>query len=204
MTTQNTEPLDLVVLGSGPGGYVAAIRAAQLGRQVTIIEKEALGGICLNWGCIPSKALLKTAEVYRLIERAAEFGIQTEPPRIDFAKVIERSRSIAAKLSGGVSHLMRKNKIQIVSGYGVLEGDNVLRVTDRSGAAKAYSYKDIIISTGARPKIIPGIEPDGKLVHTSRTILESQALPRKLLVVGAGAIGIEFAYFFRALGADVR
>lgn len=194
---------DLVILGSGPGGYVAAIRAAQLGRSVSIIEREALGGVCLNWGCIPSKALLRSAQLFNDMKHASTFGFSTGELKVDFPRIIERSREVATKLSGGVSYLMRKNKVEVISGTGVLEKGNRVVVTDAAGKSTTYEFKDIIIATGARPRAIPGVEIDGSVIHTSRTVLESKRLPQKLLVIGAGAIGIEFAYFFNSLGTQV-
>ncbi len=194
---------DLIVLGSGPGGYVAAIRAAQLGRQVAIVEREALGGVCLNWGCIPSKALLRSAQLFNDIKHASSFGFTTGEVSVDFKRIIERSREVATKLSGGVNYLMKKNKIEIISGNGVLEKGNKLVVTDSSKKSTTYDFKDIIISTGARPRPLPGIDVDGEVIHTSRTILEYKRLPKKMLIIGAGAIGVEFAYFFNSLGTQV-
>jgi dihydrolipoamide dehydrogenase len=194
---------DLLILGSGPGGYVAAIRASQLGRQVAIVEREALGGVCLNWGCIPSKALLRSAQLYNDMKHASSFGFETGKIGFDFPKIIDRSRDVANKLSGGVSYLMRKNKIEVIMGNGVLEKGNNLVVTDSSKKSTTYSFKDIIIATGARPRPLPGIDIDGEYIHTSRTILECKRIPQKLLVVGAGAIGIEFAYFFSSMGVQV-
>lgn len=198
-----TQAKDLIILGSGPGGYVSAIRAAQLGRKVSIVERESLGGVCLNWGCIPSKALLRSAQLYNDFKHASDFGFSTGPVSFDFAKIIERSRDVANKLSGGVNYLMKKNKIEIISGNGILEKNNSLIVTDSAKKSTTYSFKDIIIATGARPRPFPGVEVDGSVIHTSRTILENKRLPKKLLVIGAGAIGIEFAYFFNSLGVDV-
>ena len=194
---------DLIVLGSGPGGYVAAIRAAQLGRQVAIVEREALGGVCLNWGCIPSKALLRSAQLFNDIKHASSFGFSTGEVAVDFKRIIERSREVATKLSGGVNYLMKKNKIEVISGNGVLEKGNKLVVTDSSKKSTTYEFKDIIIATGARPRPLPGLDVDGEVIHTSRTILENKRLPKKMLIVGAGAIGVEFAYFFNSLGAQV-
>jgi dihydrolipoamide dehydrogenase len=199
----STQAKDLIILGSGPGGYVAAIRAAQLGRQVTIIEREALGGVCLNWGCIPSKALLRSAQLWNDMKHAATFGFETGKLSFDMPKIIDRSRDVANKLSGGVSYLMRKNKIEVVMGNGVLEKGNTVVVTDQQKRTTNYSFKDIIIATGARPRSFPGVEVDGEVIHTSRTILENKRTPQKLLVIGAGAIGIEFAYFFNSLGVQV-
>ena len=194
---------DLVVFGAGPGGYVAAIRAAQLGRQVTIIEKEALGGVCLNWGCIPSKSLLRAAQLYHDMHRANEFGFSIGDIKVDFNRVVERSREVAGKLSQGVSHLMKKNKIEVVMGTGTFEGPHKLSIKDSSGKVTALSYRDIIVATGARARVLPGVEADGKVIHTSRTILDNRTQPKKLLVIGAGAIGVEFAYFFSSLGTEV-
>jgi dihydrolipoamide dehydrogenase len=194
---------DLIVLGSGPGGYVAAIRASQLGRNVTIVERESLGGVCLNWGCIPSKALLRSAQLYHDMKRAADFGFETGPLKVDFPKIITRSREVAGKLSSGVNFLMKKGKIEVLYGEGSLEAGNKLSVKDSTGKTNSYSFKDIIIATGARPKIIPGVEVDGDVIHTYRTILEYKRLPQKMLVIGAGAIGIEFAYFLSSLGTQV-
>ena len=197
------EARDLIVLGSGPGGYVAAIRAAQHGRKVTIIEKEALGGVCLNWGCIPSKALLKSAQLFHDMHRAAEFGFETGTLKFDFDKIVGRSRDVASKLSNGVSFLMKKNKVEVIYGTGTLKKGNLVSVVDSAGKTTEYSFKDIIIAVGARPRNIPGVEIDGKAIHTSRTLLDSRDHPKKLLLIGAGAIGIEFAYFFNSLGTEV-
>jgi len=194
---------DLIVFGSGPGGYVAAIRAAQLGRKVTIIEKEALGGVCLNWGCIPSKSLLRAAQFYHDMHRAAEFGFEINEPKINFPKVIDRSREVANKLSQGVSFLMKKNKVEVIMGTGKLAGGNVISITAADATSTDYRYKDIIIATGARARTLPGITVDGDVVHTYRTALEYRRQPKKLLVIGSGAIGIEFAYFFSTLGTEV-
>ena len=200
MTTQER---DLIVLGSGPGGYVAAIRASQLGRKVSIIERESLGGVCLNWGCIPSKALLRSAQLYHDMKRAGDFGFETGALKIDFPKIIQRSRDVAGKLSTGVNFLMKKNKVEVITGNGVLQKGNKVVVTDQSGKATTYSFKDIIVATGARGRTLPGIDVDGEVIHTYRTMLEYKRLPQKMLVVGAGAIGMEFAYFFNSLGAQV-
>ncbi len=199
-TVQNK---DLIVLGAGPGGYVAAIRAAQMGRTVTIIEREALGGVCLNWGCIPSKALLKSAQNYHDMKRAADFGIEVTGVKIDFPKVMKRSRDVAGKLSAGVAFLMKKNKIEVMMGNGTFESGNRLQLTDGKGGTTTLTYQDVIIATGARPRPLPGLDVDGQVIHTYRTILENTRLPQKLLVIGSGAIGMEFAYFFSALGVEV-
>lgn len=197
------ESRDLVILGSGPGGYVAAIRASQLGRKVTIIEKESLGGVCLNWGCIPSKALLRSAQLYHDMKRAKDFGFTVDKIGVQFEGIISRSRDVAGKLSGGVSYLMKKNKVEVVVGTGTIQKGKVIRVKDSKGQETSYSYKDIIIATGARARNIPGIEPDGEVIHTYRTMLEYKRQPEKVLVVGAGAIGMEFAYFLNTLGSKV-
>ncbi len=194
---------DLIVWGSGPGGYVAAIRASQLGRKVTIVERENLGGVCLNWGCIPSKALLKSAQLYHDMKRGAEFGIEAGPLKLDFPKIISRSRDVAGKLSQGVNFLMRKNKIEVIMGNGTIEPGKKLVVTDSAGKATTYTFNDIIIATGARARPLPGIDVDGDVIHTYRTILEHKRLPQKMLVIGAGAIGVEFAYFLGTLGTQV-
>ena len=193
---------DLIVLGSGPGGYVAAIRASQLGRKVSIVERESLGGVCLNWGCIPSKALLRSAQLCNDIKHAKDFGFETGELKIDFPKIIERSRGVAAKLSGGVQYLMKKNKIEVISGEAKFQKGNRLEINDGK-TTKSLTYKDIIIATGARPRPLPNVSVDGEVIHTYRTILEHKRLPQKMLVIGAGAIGVEFAYFFNALGAQV-
>lgn len=195
---------DLIVLGSGPGGYIAAIRAAQLGRKVTIVEREdTLGGICLNWGCIPSKALLKSAALFNDIKEASTYGFEAKEISLDFPKVIERSRGVSAKLAQGVNYLMKKNKIEVVKGSGQLQAGNQLKVADSSGKSSNLSYKDIIIAVGARARTFPGVEIDGDVLHTYRTFLEHKRLPQKALVIGAGAIGIEFAYFLNSFGVQV-
>ncbi len=194
---------DLIVLGSGPGGYVAAIRASQLGRKVTIVERENLGGVCLNWGCIPSKALLRSAQLYHDVKRANEFGFDVQGVKLDFPRVVTRSREVAGKMENGVNFLMRKNKIEVIKGNGSFEKGKRLTIKDSSGKATTYSYKDVIIAVGASARGLPGIDVDGKVVHVARTILEHKVLPQKLLVIGAGAIGMEFAYFFNSFGTKV-
>ncbi len=199
----STESRDLIVLGAGPGGYVAAIRASQLGRKVTIIERDALGGICLNWGCIPSKALLRSAQLYHDMKHSAEFGFETGGIRVDFPRIIARSREVAGKLSSGVTYLMKKNKVEVLPGTGTLEGGNTISVVDSTGKSVSYTYRDIIIATGARPRMLPGVELDGEVIHTYRTALDYRRLPQKIMIIGAGAIGMEFAYFYNTLGAQV-
>jgi dihydrolipoamide dehydrogenase len=194
---------DLAVIGAGPGGYVAAIRAAQLGLKTVIVEREHLGGICLNWGCIPTKALLRTAELYHQMGRAAEFGLACDNLRFDLARVIERSRKIAAKLSSGVAYLMKKNKIAVIDGEARLEGQGKLAIAGKGGERSTIAAKHIIIATGARARELPGLEADGRLVWTYKQAMVPQAFPKSLLVIGSGAIGIEFASFYRTLGAEV-
>ena len=192
---------DLIVIGGGPGGYVAAIRAAQLGLKTAVIEREHLGGICLNWGCIPTKALLRSSEIFHLIHRAKEFGLSADNVRFDVTKIVERSRKVAAQLSNGVKFLMKKNKVTVIEGEARLTSPTSVAVTGKT--AGAFSAKNIIIATGARARALPGLEPDGKLVWSYREAMVPTAMPKSLLVIGSGAIGIEFASFYRTLGAEV-
>jgi dihydrolipoamide dehydrogenase len=195
---------DLVVVGAGPGGYVAAIRAAQLGMKTAIVEREHLGGICLNWGCIPTKALLRSSEIYHLLHRLEEFGLSAKDISFDLGKVVERSRKVAGRLSGGVGYLMKKHKIQVFDGAANLKGKGALAITGKDGKALPdVTAKNIIIATGARARTFPGMEPDGKLIWTYKEALVPNTMPKSLLVVGSGAIGIEFASFFRTLGSEV-
>lgn len=199
----NTE-FDLVVIGAGPGGYVAAIRATQLGMKTAVIERDRLGGICLNWGCIPTKALLRTSEVYRLMQEADAFGLGADNVGFDLAKVITRSRQVAERLSNGVAYLMKKNNIAVIEGTAKLEGAGRIALTGKSGEAlPSLSAKSIVIATGARAKTFPGLEPDGKSVWTYKEAMIPENFPQSLLIVGSGAIGIEFASFYRTLGAEV-
>ncbi len=192
---------DVVVIGAGPGGYVAAIRAAQLGKKVAVVERENLGGICLNWGCIPTKALLRSAEVFHLMERAKEFGLSADKIGYDIDAVVKRSRGVAKQLSGGVGHLLKKNKVTVIMGEAKLAGAGKVAVkTDKGG--DELQAKSIIVATGARARELPGLEADGKRVWTYRHALQPPHMPKKLLVIGSGAIGIEFASFFNTLGAD--
>jgi len=193
---------DIVVVGAGPGGYVAAIRAAQLGQKVAIIEKEHLGGVCLNWGCIPTKALLKSAEVYQYCKNAADYGIKVKGLEVDFPAVIKRSRKIAEQLAGGISHLMKKNKIEVIFGTASLTKDKKLAIAGNKNV-KSVSAKNIILATGAGPKILKGLEPDQNLIWHYKHAMVPKALPKELLVIGSGAIGIEFASFYNALGTNV-
>jgi len=193
---------DVIVVGAGPGGYVAAIRAAQLGRKVAIVERENLGGICLNWGCIPTKALLRSAEVLHLMRRAKEFGLSAGEVGFDLPEVIKRSRGVARRLSAGVAHLMKKNGITVVTGAATLPGPG--RVEVREGdRVEGLRARDIVLATGARARVLPGLEPDGDLVWSYREALVAKRIPGRLLVIGSGAIGIEFASFFNTLGAKV-
>ena len=195
---------DLTVIGAGPGGYVAAIRAAQLGLNTAIVEREHLGGICLNWGCIPTKALLRTSELYHTMKRAAEFGLAADSVRFDLPSVVERSRKVAERLSNGVAYLMRKNKITVIDATARLKGAGRIAVANKSGQALPdIDAKHIIIATGARARALPGLEPDGKLIWTYKEAMVPDSFPKSLLIVGSGAIGIEFASFYRSLGAEV-
>ncbi|GAB1363480.1 dihydrolipoyl dehydrogenase [Rhodobacter sp.] len=192
---------DVVVVGAGPGGYVAAIRAAQLGLKVAIVERENLGGICLNWGCIPTKALLRSAEVFHLMHRAKEFGLKAEGIGYDLPAVVARSRAVAKQLSGGIGHLMKKNKITVFMGVATLPKAGTVSVKTDKGT-ETLTAKNIILATGARARELPGLEADGDLVWSYRHALVANRMPKKLLVIGSGAIGIEFASFFNTLGAD--
>ncbi|HEV2186045.1 MAG TPA: dihydrolipoyl dehydrogenase [Stellaceae bacterium] len=194
---------DLVILGGGPGGYVAAIRAAQLGMKTCVVEREHLGGICLNWGCIPTKALLRTSEIYHLMQHAGDFGLSADNISFDAAKVVARSRAVAKQLSNGVGFLMRKNKVTVVMGEGKLAGRGKIAVTKDGKQIADIEAKHIILATGARARSLPGLEPDGKLVWTYKEAMVPPAMPKSLLVVGSGAIGIEFASFYRDMGAEV-
>ena len=196
------QSFDVVVIGAGPGGYVAAIRAAQLGQKVAIIERENLGGICLNWGCIPTKALLRSAEVFHLMHRAKEFGLSVQGASYDLNAVVARSRAVAKQLSGGIGHLMKKNKITVFMGAATLPKAGGVSVKTDKGVEE-LTAKAIILATGARARELPGLEADGDLVWTYRHALQPKRMPKKLLVIGSGAIGIEFASFFNTLGADV-
>ncbi len=194
---------DLIVVGGGPGGYVAAIRAAQLGLKTAVVEHEHLGGICLNWGCIPTKALLRTAEVYRLMQHADSFGLSAGAIGFDLAKVVARSRAVANQLQNGVKFLLKKNKVTVFDGHGMLAGGGKLKVTKDNKPVADLAAKNIILATGARARALPGLEPDGKLVWTYKEAMVPTEFPKRLLVVGSGAIGIEFASFFNALGSEV-
>ena len=192
---------DVIVIGAGPGGYVAAIRAAQLGQKVVIVEREHLGGICLNWGCIPTKALLRSAEVFHLMHRAKEFGLKADGIGYDLPAVVARSRGVAKQLSSGIGHLMKKNKIAVVMGQATVTAKGKVTVKTDKGT-EDLTAPHIILATGARARELPGLEADGDLVWTYKHALQPKRMPKKLLVIGSGAIGIEFASFFNTLGAD--
>ncbi len=200
--SENT--FDLAIIGGGPGGYVAAIRAAQLDLKSCVIEREHLGGICLNWGCIPTKALLRSSELFHLFNHANEFGLSASNIEFDIEKIVKRSRTVSRRLTGGVGYLMKKNKIQVFDGTAKLKGSGVIGVTGKDGAGLPdVQAKHIIVATGARARSLPNLEPDGKLVWTYKEAMVPDHMPKSLLVVGSGAIGIEFASFFRTLGAEV-
>ena len=193
---------DVVVVGAGPGGYVCAIRAAQLGLKTAIVERDRLGGICLNWGCIPTKALLRSSEIWHLMHRLNEFGFSADNFKFDIAKIVERSRKVSTQLSNGVAFLMKKHKITVIAGEAKLGGAGKLVVT-KDGKTEDVSAKNIVLATGARARTFPGMEPDGKLIWTYREAMVPPSFPKSLLIVGSGAIGIEFASFYRTLGAEV-
>jgi dihydrolipoamide dehydrogenase len=195
------KPFDMIVIGAGPGGYVAAIRGAQLGLNVAIVEREHLGGICLNWGCIPTKALLRSAEVFHLMHRAKEFGLKADGIGYDLDAVVARSRGVAKQLSGGIGHLMKKNKITVFMGAATIPAKGRVAVKTDKGTEE-LTAKAIVVATGARARELPGLEADGDLVWTYKHALQPPHMPKKLLVIGSGAIGIEFASFFNTLGAD--
>src|SRR3954451_14754782 len=201
---------DVIIIGSGPGGYVTAIRAAQLGFKTAIIERAYLGGICLNWGCIPTKALLRSAEIFHYMQHAKDYGLTAEKVGYDAAAVVKRSRAVSKRLNDGVGFLMKKNKVTVIWGEASIDAPG--KVTVKAGksetpkgalGAGSYQAKHIIIATGARPRVLPGLEPDQKLVWTYFEAMVPERMPKSLLVIGSGAIGIEFASFYRTLGAQV-
>jgi dihydrolipoamide dehydrogenase len=205
---------DIVIIGSGPGGYVTAIRAAQLGFKTAIVERQFLGGICLNWGCIPTKALLRSAEIYRYMQHAKEYGLSAEKIGFDASAVVTRSRGVSKRLTDGVAFLMKKNKVQVIWGEATIDAPGKLTVKDYKGklvqqmpkgaiGVGSYQAKHIILATGARPRVLPGIEPDGELIWTYFDAMVPKTMPKSLVVIGSGAIGIEFASFYKTLGADV-
>jgi dihydrolipoamide dehydrogenase len=194
---------DLIVLGSGPAGYVTAIRASQLGLRTAIIERESLGGICLNWGCIPTKALLKSASVFEYIKHAKDYGIETSEPKADFSQVVKRSRGVADGMSKGVNFLMKKNKIEVIMGNGKLLPGKKVAVTDASGGVKEYSANHVIVATGGRSRELPNLKQDGKKIIGYREAMTLPSQPKSIVIVGSGAIGVEFAYFYNAMGTKV-
>jgi len=194
---------DVIVIGAGPGGYVAAIRASQLGLKTAIVEREHLGGICLNWGCIPTKALLRSADVWHTLQHLKDYGFAADNPRFDIDAIVKRSRGVASQLSNGVKFLMKKNKIPVIDGTATLKGQGVVAVTAKDGRTTDYTATNIILATGARARQLPGLEADGKLVWSYKEAMVPPAMPKSLLVIGSGAIGIEFASFYRTLGTEV-
>ncbi|MDX9845644.1 MAG: dihydrolipoyl dehydrogenase [Tenuifilaceae bacterium] len=194
---------DVLVIGSGPGGYVAAIRASQLGMKVGVVEKENLGGICLNWGCIPTKALLKSAQVFEYASHAADYGVLTSDVKPDFEKMISRSRDVAANMSKGIEFLFKKNKIDVINGVGKLKGKGIVVVTDSDGKSQEVTAKHIILATGARSRELPNLKQDGVKIIGYRQALSLPKQPKSMVVVGSGAIGSEFAYFYNAIGTEV-
>lgn len=196
------QQFDMIVIGAGPGGYVAAIRGAQLGLNVAVVEREHLGGICLNWGCIPTKAMLRSAEVFHLMHRAKEFGLKAEGLGYDLDAVVKRSRGVAKQLSGGVGHLLKKNKVTVIMGEATIPAKGRVSVKTDKGSQELQS-KNIVLATGARARELPGLEADGDLVWAYKHALNPPRMPKKLLVIGSGAIGIEFSSFFNTLGAKV-
>lgn len=194
---------DVIVIGSGPGGYVTAIRSSQLGFKTAIVEKENLGGICLNWGCIPTKALIKSAQVFEYIKHASEYGIIVEKAEKDFPSIIKRSRNVADKMSKGIEFLMKKNKIDVIYGEAKLKPGKKVSVLDKENKSNEYSANHIIIATGSRSRVLPNLPQDGEKIIGYRQALSLKTLPKRMVVVGSGAIGVEFAYFYHAMGTDV-
>ena len=194
---------DIIVIGSGPGGYPAAIRAAQLGKKVAIVERDELGGICLNWGCIPTKALLKSAQVFEYISHAADYGIKVSSAKADFGGMVERSRGVANGMSNGIKFLMKKNKITIIEGFGKLARGKKVEVTDSKGKVESYTADHIILATGGRARSLPNVPIDNKKIIGYRKAMTMEKQPKKMVVIGAGAIGAEFAYFYNAIGTEV-
>jgi dihydrolipoamide dehydrogenase len=194
---------DIILVGGGPGGYVAAIRAAQLGMKTAVVEREHLGGICLNWGCIPTKALLRTSEINHLLHHLADFGFAADNPRFELDKVVKRSRGVAKQLSSGVAHLLRKNKVTVFDGEGRLAGKQTLAVEKAGKPVATLKSPHIVLATGARARQLPGMEADGKLIWAYKEAMVPPMMPKTLLVIGSGAIGIEFASFYRNMGAEV-
>ncbi|MDP3669083.1 MAG: dihydrolipoyl dehydrogenase [Telluria sp.] len=198
-----TSSFDVVVIGAGPGGYVAAIRAAQLGLKAALVEREHLGGICLNWGCIPTKALLRSAEVLHTVRHAGAFGISAGEAGFDLGAIVKRSRAISAQLQAGVRHLLGKHRVAVVTGHGRLAGKGQVAVTQADGQVLQLQARHIILATGARPRVLAGLESDGKQIWTYKEAMTPTSMPKSLLVIGSGAIGVEFASFYRTLGAQI-
>jgi dihydrolipoamide dehydrogenase len=194
---------DVIVLGSGPGGYVTAIRASQLGLKTAVVEKESLGGVCLNWGCIPTKALLKSANVFEYIKHAADYGIEVKDSNINFDNIVKRSRDVANGMSKGVQFLMKKNKIEVIMGTGKVKPGKAIEVTAEDGSKKTITAKHIIIATGARSRSLPSLPQDGRKIIGYREAMTLKEMPKKMVIVGSGAIGSEFAYFYNAMGTEV-
>ncbi len=195
---------DIIVVGSGPGGYVTAIRASQLGMKTAIVERESLGGICLNWGCIPTKALLKSANVFEYLSHANDYGISVKEAKADFGAMVDRSRGVANGMSNGIQFLMKKNKIDVINGNGVIKAGKKVAVTDDKGKTTEYeASKAVIIATGARSRQLPNLTQDGEKVIGYREAMTLKKQPKKMVVVGSGAIGVEFAYFYNAIGTEV-
>jgi dihydrolipoamide dehydrogenase len=197
------QTFDVIVVGGGPGGYVGAIRAAQLGLKTALVEREHLGGICLNWGCIPTKALLRSAEIFHYMKHAASYGLKADAVGFDLEKVVQRSRGVAKQLNGGVAHLLKKNKVTVFDGHAKLAGKNMLAVEKDGKPVATLKSKAIVLATGARARELPGMEADGKFIWTYKAALVPNTMPKSLLVIGSGAIGVEFASFFNTLGAKV-
>ncbi|MBL7876242.1 MAG: FAD-dependent oxidoreductase, partial [Cyclobacteriaceae bacterium] len=194
---------DLIVIGSGPGGYVAAIRASQLGMKVGVVEKAELGGICLNWGCIPTKALLKSANVFEYIQHAADYGVKLKGAEADITAMVRRSRDVAAGMSKGIQFLFKKNKIDHIAGHGKLKKGGKVEVTDAAGKKTDYEAKHILLATGGRSRELPNLPIDGKKIIGYRDAMVLSQQPKKMVVVGSGAIGVEFAYFYNTIGTEV-
>ena len=200
-----SENFDVLIIGGGPGGYVAAIRASQLGMKAAVVEREHMGGICLNWGCIPTKALLRSSEIHHLLHNMDEFGFSADNITFDFDKIIKRSRAVSAKLTAGIGMLMKKNKVTVIEGHGKLLGKGQVEVEATKDKKKStYTAKHIVIATGARARVLPGLEPDGELVWTYKEAMTPKAMPKSILVIGSGAIGIEFASFYHNMGVEVK
>ncbi len=194
---------DVLIVGAGPGGYVTAIRSAQLGLKTAIVEEKHLGGICLNWGCIPTKALLRSSEIFHYIENASAYGLGAEKPSYDLKAVVKRSRDVSKRLNSGVGHLLKKNKVTVIDGRATLTGKGKVAVTKDGKDVGAFQADHVVVATGARPRALPGMEPDGKLIWTYFEAMVPETMPKSMLVVGSGAIGIEFASFYATMGVDV-